>query len=78
MKETRLLGKIKIDIKTLILIITTTCIMAGFYYTTEARLDSVEREMLFLNRQIHTLKTDNKRLNRMIIRNSKKGKSKSK
>ena len=77
MKETRLLGKIKIDIKTLILIITTTCIMAGFYYTTEARLDSVEREMLFLNRQIHTLKTDNKRLNRMIIRNSKKGKSKS-
>jgi len=63
------------DIKTLIFIITTVCIAAGFYYTTEARLDAVEREILFLDRQIHALKVDNKRLNRLII-NIKKGKSK--
>jgi len=63
------------DIKTLIFIISTACLGAGFYYTTEARLDSVEREISFLQGQVRALKADTKRLNRLII-NMKKGKSK--
>jgi hypothetical protein len=65
------------DIKTLIFIISVACAMAGFYYTTEARLDDVEREISFLQRQVHTLKSDNKRLNRLII-NIRKGTLKNK
>jgi len=60
--------KFNMDIKTLVFIITTACIAAGYYYTTEARLDDVEREILFLGRQVHALKADNKRLNRLIIK----------
>jgi hypothetical protein len=65
------------DIKTLIFIISTACIGAGFYYTTEARLESVEREILFLERQVHAIKADNKRLNRLITK-IRKGTSKNK
>ena len=60
--------KFNMDIKTLVFIVTTACIGAGFYYTTEARLESVEREILFLGRQVHALKDDNKRLNRLITK----------
>ena len=67
------------DIKALVFIITTACIAAGYYYTTEARLDVAEREISFLWRAVGTLQTDNKRLNRVIIKNfKKKGPSKSK
>jgi hypothetical protein len=65
------------DIKSLVFIITTACIAAGYYYTTEARLESVEREILFLERQVHAIKTDNKRLNRLITK-IRKGTSKNK
>jgi len=68
------LEKIKIDIKTLLLIITTTCVMAGLYYTTEATLKSLEMEISFLNSQVHALKVEDKRLNR-LIRNLKKEKT---
>ena len=63
------------DIKTLIFIISTACFLAGFYYTTEARLETIEGEISFLKGQVRALKVDNKRLNRLII-NVKKGKSK--
>ena len=60
------------DIKALVFIITTACIAAGYYYTTEARLDVAEREISFLWRAVGTLQKDNKRLNRVIIKNFKK------
>jgi len=65
------MDKIKIDLKTLILIISTACVVAGFYYTTKARLDAVEMEMSFLQGQVRTLKAADKRLNKQI-RNLKK------
>lgn len=33
---------INLDIKSLILIITTACVLGGFYYTTVLRLNSLE------------------------------------
>jgi len=65
------MDKIKIDLKTLILIISTACFIAGFYYTTKERLDAVEMEMSFLQGQVRTLKAADKRLNKQI-RNLKK------
>ena len=66
--------KLNLDLKTLVLIVSTACVVAGFYYTTEARLTSVEREALFLHRKVEALKIEDKRLNR-LIRNIKKGQS---
>jgi hypothetical protein len=65
------------DIKTLIFIITTVCVAAGFYYSTESRLDSAEKEIKFLWRSVGELQKQNKRLNRLII-NKHKGNSKNK
>ena len=65
------MDKIKIDLKTLILIITTSCMLAGFYYTTEARLKAVELEISDVQQQTGKLKNDVKRLNK-IVRNLKK------
>ena len=60
------MDKIKIDLKTLILIITTACVVAGFYYTTKARLDEAEREISFLWSAVGSLQKESKRLNRQI------------
>jgi len=60
------MDKLKIDFKTLILIITTTCVMAGLYYTMESRLNSLELEISFLNGQVRALKSQDKRFNRLI------------
>ena len=46
-------------------------IAAVFYYTTKTRLDDADRELLFLNRQLHDLKQQDKRLNRLIRRHKK-------
>ena len=70
--------KFNIDIKSLVFIITTACIAAGYYYKTEARLDEAEREISFLWRSVGALQKENKRLNKVIIRNLKKGNSKNK
>ena len=67
--------KFNIDIKSLVFIITTACIAAGYYYKTEARLDDAEREIKFLWSSVGDLERQNKRLNRII---NKKGPSKSK
>ena len=69
--------KFNMDIKTLIFIITTVCVAAGFYYSTESRLDSAEKEIKFLWRSVGELQKQNKRLNRLII-NKHKGNSKNK
>jgi len=61
------------DIKSLVFIITTACIAAGYYYKTESRLDDAEKEISFLWRSVGALQKDNKRLNRIIIKNIKKG-----
>jgi tetrahydromethanopterin S-methyltransferase subunit G len=65
------------DIKTLIFIISTACICAGFYYTTQARLDEAEREISFLWSSVGDLQKESKRLNRQI-RSLKKEKGQSK
>ena len=67
--------KFNIDLKTLVFIISTACILAGFYYTTKARLDTAEMEISFLKGQIHSLRVEDKRLNK-LIRNIKKGQPK--
>ena len=48
--------KLNMDLKTLVMIITTTCALAGFYYSTLARLDVIETKMeqLKTNDQWHT------------------------
>ena len=60
------MNKIKIDLKTLILIISTACVVAGFYYTAKARLDDAEREISFLWSAVGSLQKESKRLNRQI------------
>jgi hypothetical protein len=67
--------KFNIDLKTLVFIVSTACILAGFYYTTKAKLDTAEMEISFLKSQVHILKAEDKRLNR-LIRNIKKGQPK--
>ena len=67
--------KFNIDIKTLILIVSTACALAGFYYNTKAKLNTIELEVSFLQGQVHALKVEDKRLNRQI-RNLKKGQPK--
>jgi len=67
--------KFNIDIKSLVFIITTACIAAGYYYKTEARLDDAEREIKFLWSSVGDLERQNKRLNRII---NKKGAPKNK
>ena len=62
--------KFNMDIKSLVFIITTACIAAGYYYNTESRLDSAEREIKFLWSSVGDLQRQNKRLNRII---NKKG-----
>ena len=37
--------KFDMDLKTLVMIISTACALAGFYYSTQARLDVVEAKM---------------------------------
>ena len=69
--------KFNMDIKSLVFIITTACIAAGYYYNTESRLDSAEREIKFLWSSVGDLQKQNKRLSRLIT-NKRKGNSKNK
>ena len=70
--------KFNIDIKSLVFIITTACIAAGYYYNTEARLDDAEREISFLWSSVGDLQKQNKRLNRIVAKDFKKGAPKNK
>ena len=63
----------KLDIKTLVVLGTLLFAAAGFYYTTQNRLDEVETELLFLNRQLGDVQREAKRQNRLILRIKKQG-----
>jgi hypothetical protein len=45
----------KLDIKTLITLLTIAAVLGGFYYTTQSRLDSLEQEVSQLHKQIKRL-----------------------
>lgn len=52
----RRLGQaMKIDIKTLITLLTIAATLGGFYYTTQSRLDSLEDEVAQLQKQVKRL-----------------------
>ena len=57
--------KFDMDLKTLVMIISTACMLAGFYYSTQARLDTVEAKM-------EQLETNDQWFTKQI-RNLKKG-----
>ena len=42
----------KLDIKTLINLLTLAATLGGFYYTTQSRLDNLEGEVTTLKKQI--------------------------
>ena len=58
--------KFNIDVKTLVFIISTACVAAGYYYTTESRLAAAEMEISFLGGQVRDLKASNKNIYRLI------------
>jgi uncharacterized protein YneF (UPF0154 family) len=43
---------IKIDIKTLITLLTIAATLGGFYYSTQSRIDDLEKEITVLKKQI--------------------------
>tara|TARA_R100000008_G_scaffold84280_2_gene71298 strand:+ start:62 stop:217 length:156 start_codon:yes stop_codon:yes gene_type:complete len=45
----------KLDIKTLIALLTIAATLGGFYFTTQARLDSLEQEVVQVKKQIKRL-----------------------
>jgi outer membrane murein-binding lipoprotein Lpp len=51
--------KFNLDLKTLVMIVSTACVLAGFYYTTQARLDAVEHH-------VQDLQEDTARLDKMV------------
>ena len=53
----------KLDIKTLITIVTFAATMGGFYYSTQLRLDHLEENVTSVEKQIKQLKKQ-KRNNR--------------
>ncbi len=46
----------KLDIKTLITIVTFAATMGGFYYSTQLRLDHLEENVASVEKQIKQLK----------------------
>ena len=51
----------KLDIKTLITIVTFAATMGGFYYSTQLRLDHLEENVLSVEKQIKQLKRQKKK-----------------
>ena len=45
----------KLDIKTLITLLTIAATLGGFYYTTQSRLDGLEDEVSQMQKQIKRL-----------------------
>jgi virulence-associated protein VapD len=50
----------KLDIKTLITIITFAATMGGFYYSTQIRLDHLEAKVQQVEKQIKQIKKRNR------------------
>jgi hypothetical protein len=49
----------KLDIKTLITLLTIAATLGGFYYTTQIRLDSLEQEISQVKKQVKRLARKN-------------------
>ncbi len=49
----------KLDIKTLITLLTIAATLGGFYYTTQARLDNLEQEVTKLQKQVKRIARKN-------------------
>ena len=49
----------KIDIKTLITLLTIAAVLGGFYYTTQDRLDNLETEVTKLQKQVKRIARKN-------------------
>ena len=49
----------KLDIKTLITLLTIAATLGGFYYTTQVRLDNLEEEVLQVKKQIKRIARKN-------------------
>jgi hypothetical protein len=49
----------KLDVKTLITLLTIAATLGGFYYTTQARLDSLEQEVVQVKKQIKRITRKN-------------------
>jgi hypothetical protein len=43
---------LKLDIKTLITLLTIAATLGGFYYSTQSRIDGLEREVTVLKKQV--------------------------
>tara|TARA_R110002110_G_scaffold321085_1_gene533661 strand:- start:113 stop:271 length:159 start_codon:yes stop_codon:yes gene_type:complete len=51
----------KLDIKTLITLLTIAATLGGFYYTTQSRLDNLEEEIFQVKKQIKRIARKNNR-----------------
>ena len=49
----------KLDIKTLITLLTIAATLGGFYYATQARLDNLEQEITQVKKQIKRITRKN-------------------
>jgi len=45
----------KIDVKTVITLLGFAAVLGGFYYTTQMRLDSLEKDVAHLSRKVHRM-----------------------
>jgi hypothetical protein len=45
----------KLDIKTVITLLTFAAVLGGFYYTTQMRLDTLEKDVAALSRKVHRI-----------------------
>ena len=59
---------LKMDLKTLVMIISIACALAGFYYSTQDRLDvieakieKIETDQHWVTKQIRSLKKGNRK-----------------
>tara|TARA_R100000808_G_scaffold15037_1_gene35108 strand:- start:541 stop:708 length:168 start_codon:yes stop_codon:yes gene_type:complete len=46
---------LKLDIKTLITLLTIAATLGGFYYSTQSRIDDLENEVTVLKKQVKKL-----------------------
>jgi hypothetical protein len=49
-------NKMKFDLKTLIGMLTLAATLGGFYYTTQSRLDNLEKDVAKIERRVNGLK----------------------
>jgi len=61
----------KLDIKTLIMLLTVAATLGGFYYSTEVRLAHLENQVSELQSENTGLHKQLKRLSRMISKREK-------